>query len=123
MVKQGMGEQAPRLGLARPLEDDLCRAVEVGGWRPVPKLNPGSSTITACPFRGRRRLQLGLSRSAAPIARGLKCSFQDSAQSSCRILFRASLPGPMSRPLLAIRLRPNVNSACLARDQSGLFWR
>ena len=72
----------------------------------MPKLKPGSSTTTAWPFRARRLLQLGLISNASPISIGLKCRFQDSAQSSRRTLAITILPGPIFSPQLLIRLSP-----------------
>src|SRR5208282_5276285 len=106
----------------------------VGCW-PVPKPRPGSSTTTICPLRGLRLLQLGLISSdlilsegrviRVPvfakeiwdscnsrllfltwISMGLKCRFQDSAQSSRRTLAIVILPGPILNPHSLMRFSP-----------------
>src|SRR5664280_575671 len=58
-----------------------CRQNAVVGCWPVPKLNPGSRMIVACPLRARRALQLGLINKADPTSMGLKWRFQECAQS------------------------------------------
>jgi hypothetical protein len=81
---------------------------------------PGSRTIYCLSsLRGRRRLQLGLIRSAEPISNGLKCRFHDSAQSSRRIRFSEITAGADVQAAHGPSApAPNASSASPAGDQT-----
>ena len=67
--------------------------------------------------------QLGLMSSAEPISIGLKCRFQELAQSSHRILFRRTLPEPTLKPQALSWSSPAPSLSRCARVQAGLVSR
>ena len=87
-----------------------CRSSGRGRARPPPG-----------PFRGPSRLQLGLIRSAEPIASGLKCRFQDSAQSSQRTRASEIRAGPVSNPHALATPQPALHGFTPAAGPCGSF--
>src|SRR6266567_1923526 len=112
-------KDCPRPDLRRATS---CRKQNaVVGCCPVPKLKPGSSKTTDCPGCGRLLLHVGLIKSDELISIGLKCRFQDSAQSSRRTSRNEIVARPSLKPQVLIRSSPARSLARLAARQSGFF--